>query len=95
MDIGLFITTTLPQLIVKVVKFVDICIKRPATITQVIAEFMGVGQVLTDTLPLVIAEDMLIEVDMYHNIPATLPLVINKQELLLKGGVDILLVVMG
>ena len=86
MDIGILVPANIPQVIVEVVKVMERIIKRPATLPKVIVEVVYVGQVLTDTLPLVIAEDMLIEVDMYHNIPATLPLVINKQELMLKGG---------
>ena len=34
-------------------------------------------------------EDLLLEADLGHKIPATLPLVIRKQELIFKGEVDI------
>ena len=44
-EIGLKIPTTLPQLIVEVVKVVDIGLKIPATPPQVIVEFMDVGKV--------------------------------------------------
>ena len=48
-------------------------IKIPDTLLQVTAEVMELGQVLPDTLPLIIADDMLIEVDIGHKIPANLP----------------------
>ena len=60
-----------------VLKVVGIGLKRPVTLPQSIAEFLDVGQVWPDTLPLVIAEDMLIEVDLGHNIPSTIPLEIG------------------
>ena len=80
---------TLPRVIVDVVKVVYIDLKRPATLTQVITEVVDVGQVWPSTLPLVIAENMLIEVDLGHKIPSTIPLKIREQMLMLKGEVDI------
>ena len=47
---------------------------RPAALPQVIAEVVDVGQVGPDTLPLLIAEDLLIEVDLGHKRTATIPL---------------------
>ena len=60
MDIGILVPANIPQVIVEVVKVMERIIKRPATLPKVIVEVVYVGQVLTDTLPLVIAEDMLI-----------------------------------
>ena len=48
---------------------------------------MDVGQVLPSTN--LLAEDILIEVDLGYNIPVTTPLAIREQELMLKGEVDI------
>ena len=58
--IGLLIPDTLPKIIVYVVKVSDISLLRLATLPQVIADIVDVGQVLPGTLPLVITEDMLI-----------------------------------
>ena len=44
---------------------------------------------LLATIPLVIAEDMLVGADLGHMIPYTLPLAIEEQELILNGEVDI------
>ena len=44
-SIGLLRLSNLPQLIVKVVKVVDIDLKRPVTTTKVITEFVDVSQV--------------------------------------------------
>ena len=67
----------------------SIGLKIPPTLSQVIVEVVGVGQVLPATLPLIIAEDVLIEVDICNKRTATIPLSISKQELTLKGEVDI------
>ena len=45
MDIGLLVPSTVPQVLVEVVKVMDIGIKRPATLPQVIAEVLDAGQV--------------------------------------------------
>ena len=45
MDIGLFRTATVTQVIVEVVKVLSIGLKRPANLPQVIAEVIDVGQV--------------------------------------------------
>ena len=87
--IGLLIPATIPQVITELMKVMAIGIKIPATITQAIEEVVGVCQFFPATIPLVIAEDMLIEVDIGHKRPSTLPLEIGKQELMLNGGVDI------
>ena len=77
MYLGLLRPSTVPQVIVEVIKIVDICIKRPANLPQVITEVLDIGQVWPATLPLVIVEDMLIKVDIYNKIPDTLPLAIS------------------
>ena len=77
MDLGLLIPTTVPQVIMYIVKVVDIGLLIPATLPQVITEVRGVGQVHPDTLPLVIVEDKLIEVDLGHKIPANISLAIR------------------
>ena len=89
MDIGLLRPTNILQLIVKVVKVVDIGLKIPATLPQVITEVVYLGRVLPATLPLVIVEDMLIEVDIGHKRPAILPIEIRKQDFMLKVEVYI------
>ena len=43
-DIGILIPTTLPQIIVEVVKVVGLGLKRTAIIPQVIKEVIGVSQ---------------------------------------------------
>ena len=50
----------------------DIGLKRPATLILVIAEVVDLGQVFPATIHLLIAEDMLIEVNMGHKRPSTL-----------------------
>ena len=77
MDIGLLRPATLPQVVVDVVKFVDKDLLRPASLLQVIAEVVNLGQVLPATLPLVVAEDMLIYGYLGQKIPATIPLAIG------------------
>ena len=67
----------------------DIGLKRPATVSQVIVEVMDVGQVWSATLPLLFAEDVLIVVDLSQKISVTLPLTIREHELVLKGESDI------
>ena len=67
----------------------DVGLKIPATLPQVIAEVVDVGQVWPDTLNIIIADDVLIEVDIGHKRLATIPLAIMEQEFLLKGEVDI------
>ena len=88
-NIDLLKLATLPQVIVEIVKVVYIGIKRPLNLPQVLSEVMNVGQVLPATLPLIIAENMLISVDLGNNRPAALPIATRKQELMLKGGLDI------
>ena len=88
-NIGLLIPAILPQAITDLMKVVDIGLLRPATLPQVTAEVVDVVQVRPAIMLLVIAEGMLIYVDLGNNIPATLPLVIGEQELMLKGEVDI------
>ena len=66
MDIGILRTSTLPQLIAEAAKVVYIGLKIPATLRQVITDFMDVGQIWPATITLVIAEDMLIELDLGH-----------------------------
>ena len=60
LGVGLLKSSTLTQLIVELGKVVDIDLKRPATLPQVIAEVLDIGQVLPATLPIIISEDMLI-----------------------------------
>ena len=71
-------------------KEVDIGILRLDTINQVISEVTGIGILRPTTLTLLIAEDiivvMLVEVDLGHKIPDTIPLVIRGKELMLMGG---------
>ena len=88
MEIGLLGPATLLQLIIEVAKVVENRLERPATLPQVIVEFVDIDQVLRDTITIVIAEDMLIEVDTCQNITDTIPLAIRKQELMLKGEAD-------
>ena len=45
LDIGLLIPTTLPQVIVELVKFLCIGLKIQANLPQVIVEVIDVGQV--------------------------------------------------
>ena len=78
-DIGLLRPATVPQVTVEVVKVVDKGIKILATLPQVITEIVDVGQVLPATLSLLITEDMLIDRDLGHKIPATLPLAIGRK----------------
>ena len=59
-DICILRPDTLPQLIVKVVKFLDIGLKRLVTLPQINVEVMDVGHVLPITIPLIIADDVLI-----------------------------------
>ena len=87
--IGLLRPANLPQVTVEVAEVVDICFKRPATLLQVIAEFVDIGQVLPSTINLVIVEDMFIDVDLGHKRPDTITLLIRKHDLMLKGEVDI------
>ena len=55
--------------------------------------FADISILILATIPLVIMENiilvMLVEVDIGHNIPYTLPLAIGEQSLMLKGEVDI------
>ena len=76
-DIGLLIPATLTQAINDVVKVAETSILRLAKLTQVIEEVMDVGQVRPATMPLVMAVDMLIYVDLGQNIPDTLTLAIK------------------
>ena len=63
-------------------KVMEIGIKRPETIPQVIADVMDAGQVWPFTLTLVITEDILMEVNLGCKRPATLPIEISKQQLM-------------
>ena len=76
MDIGRLIPATLPQIIAEIVKVVDIGLLIPATLSQLITEVVDVVQFYPDIITLVIAEYMLIEVDLSHKIPDTLTLTI-------------------
>ena len=73
-------------------KDVDIDVLRPANIPQVIVEVVKIGLLRTATIPQVIIEDIIVvmsvEMDIGHKIPATIPLVVGEQELMLKGEVD-------
>ena len=59
----------------------------------VTVEVMGIGILRPSTITLVTAEDiilvMLVEVDLGHKRPSTLPLEIVEQYLMLKGEADI------
>ena len=74
-------------------KDMNIGLLRPENIPQLIAEFADISILILATIPLVIMENiilvMLVEVDIGHNIPYTLPLAIGEQSLMLKGKVDI------
>ena len=70
-------------------KVVEIGILIPATLPKLIDEVVDLVQVLPSTIPIVILEDMLIEVDLGHKIPATITIAIMEQELTLKVEVDI------
>ena len=63
-----------------------------ATITQVIAEVVGIGILRAATLTLVIMDYimvlMLVEVDLGKNIPSTIPIATGEHELTLKVEVD-------
>ena len=85
MYICLLRPATLTQVIMEVMKVVDIGIKIPSNIPQVIYEVADIGQVLPATLTLVIMEDVLIELYICHKIPATLTLSIGERYLMLKG----------
>ena len=52
MDIGLLITSTLPQVILEVVKVVDIGLLRPDTLPELIMKAIDIGFILLATLPL-------------------------------------------
>ena len=103
-DIGLVIPNILPTTVVtrmvkfsknKVLKYlwlskdVDVGLLRPSTIPQVIAEVVDIGLLRPSTLPQVILEDILVEVDIGHNLLATLPFVIGEQYFMLKVEVYI------
>ena len=62
----------------------DIGILRLGTITQVIADVVDLGILIPATILLIIVENMLIEVDLGHQIPANITLTIRYQELMLK-----------
>ena len=76
-DIGLLISATFPYVIVEVVEVMEIVIERTSTVPQVIVEVVKVVQLLPATLNIVIVEDMLIELYLFHNRLSTLPLVIG------------------
>ena len=73
MDIGLLRLATVSQVIVEVLKVVDIGLKRPATLHQVITEVVDLGEVLSSTIHVVTAEDVLIELYLGHKRLDTLP----------------------
>ena len=75
MGIGLLRPSTIHQVIMEVMKVVDIGLKRPVTLPQVIVEVVDVGKVLPNTLLLLISQDMMIEVDIGHNRPFTLSVI--------------------
>ena len=70
-------------------KVSDIDLNRPDTPPLVIDEVVELCQVLPATLPLIITEDMLIEVDLGNKIPVTHPLEMREHGLMLKGAADI------
>ena len=70
-------------------KDTEICLLRPATITEVNAEVVDIILLRSATLPIVITEDMLVEADLGHKRPSTLHLEIREHEFMLKGEVDI------
>ena len=84
-----FITTTIKSPKNKVLKCiwlmrdVDICLLRPATLPQVIAEVTDIGLLRPATISLVILEYiivvMLSDMDLCHNIPATFSIKIREQ----------------
>ena len=65
----------------------------PATLTLVIAEVVDIGFLRISTLPVINAGNiivvMLVEVNLGHKIPFTIPLEIVEQELILKGEIYI------
>ena len=73
----------------RVEKIMGLGILRPATLHQVIAEFLEVGILIPATIPLVIAEDMLVYMNLGHKRPSALPLAIGGQYLMLKVKVHI------
>ena len=62
---------------IQLIKEVDIGILRPATLPQVTVEVVHIGPLRPANLPQVIMEDILVEADLGHKIPATLPLTIG------------------
>ena len=60
-------------------KVVDIGLKRPSTLPQVIVEVVDIDFLKQATLTQVITEDMLLEVDIVHKRPATLTLEMREQ----------------
>ena len=70
-------------------KDVEISILISATIPQLLPEVVDIGLLRPGNIPLVSAEDMLVEVDLGHKRPATIPLAIGEQELTLKGEMNI------
>ena len=70
-------------------KVVKIGPRRLANTPQVITEVVDGGKVWPENIPLVIAEGMLIEVDLGHKRTPTLTFVIGEQKFMLKGEVDI------
>ena len=69
----------------RVSKVVDIGLLIPVTIHQATTEVVYLGLLIPSTLPLVIMEDMLAEVDIGHKRQATIPLEIVEEELMVKG----------
>ena len=74
-DIGILRTSTVPQVISEVTKFMDIDIKIPATTPQLIMEVVEICQLWTENLPL--TEDKLIDVGLGYKISDTVPLEIR------------------
>ena len=60
-----------------VMKDVYIGLLIPATHPLLIAEEVGICLLIPDTIPFIITEDMLVDVDLGHKRPATLPIIIG------------------
>ena len=67
----------------------EIGLLRPSTLPQVTPKVVHIGLLKPATLPLVIAEGILVEVDLGHKRPATLLLIIGEQEVMFQGEVNI------
>ena len=70
----------------------DIALLIPATLSLIITEVVKVlyiGIKISATLPQLIAEDTLIEVDLCYKKPANILIKIREQDFMLKGEVSI------